>query len=158
MSPKAEGPLGRLVRKRDDAVERLEAARAEREAITEVASGLPDLRDREARREQEEKRLTQRLLLSRYEVTRDRLERVHRKECESKDRPEKSQSFPGEQVSAIHRDRLRIDELEHELQQARSVAERDALGSSFARGVGGVRELPACGLSAGPPSVGLLAL
>lgn len=126
MSPKAEGPLGRLVRKRDDAVERLEAARAEREAITEVASGLPDLRDREARREQEEKRLTQRLLLSRYEVTRDRLERVHRKECESKDRPEKSQSFPGEQVSAIHRDRLRIDELEHELQQARSVAERYA--------------------------------
>lgn len=126
MSPKAEGPLGRLQRQRDDAVEQLEAARAEREAITEVASGLPDLRDREARREQEEKRLTQRLLLSRYEVTRDRLERVHRKEFESKDRPEKSQSFPGEQVSAIHRDRLRIEELEHELQQARSVAERYA--------------------------------
>ncbi len=126
MDSKADGPLGRLERERDDAAEQLELARAERQAIRAVASGLPDLRDREARCEAEEKRLGQRLLLSRYEVTSDRLERVRRKGSESKDRPEKSRSLPDEQVSAIHRDRLRLEELENELQQARSMAERYA--------------------------------
>ncbi len=126
MGPKADGPLGRRVRERDDAVKQLEIARTEREDITALATGLPDLRDREARCEAEEKRLRQRLLLSRYEVTSDRLERVRRKEDESKDRPEKAQSLPDERVSTIHRARLRLEELQHELQQARSMAERSA--------------------------------
>ncbi len=126
MGPKTDGPLGRLVRERDDAVERLDIARVERESITAVASELPDLRDREARCEAEEKHLGQRLLLSRYKVTSDRLERIRRKEYQSKDRPEKSQSLSDEQVSAIQRDRLRLEELEYELQEARSMAERYA--------------------------------
>ncbi len=126
MRPKADGPLDRLLRDRDSATEQLEIARSERKDITALASGLPDLRDREAGCEAEEKRLRQRLLLSRCEVASDRLKRVRRKEDESKDRPEKPHSFPEEQVSAIHRDRLRLDELKRELEQARLTAERHA--------------------------------
>jgi len=126
MGPKADGPLGRLERGRDDALDQLEIARAERESITALASGLPDLRDREATCEAEEKRLRQRLLLSRYDVASDQLKRVRRKEEESKDRPETPRRLPDEQTRAIHRNRLRLEELEHELQEARLIAERQA--------------------------------
>lgn len=126
MNAKPDGPLGRLTRERDVAVEQLGTARLEREQITALASALPDLRDLEASCEANEKRLTQRLLLSRHEVTSNRLELVRRKADESKDRPEGSPSLLDDQVSAIHRDRLRHEELEHELRQARSMAERHA--------------------------------